>query len=89
MRAGVPHHQQEVFKLEQDAEWCMSMLGVLNQLTRHYITPKVVPPADFGQGLEGYTEFLDLTKKLCSKVSGQTLGTACRPSPVPSSSSGS
>ena len=65
--------KSRVFKLELDAEWCMSMLGVLSQLTRHYITPKVVPPADFGQGMEGYTEFLDLTKKLCSKVSGQTL----------------
>ena len=65
--------KSKVFKLELDAEWCMSMLGVLSQLTRHYITPKVVPPVDFGQGLEGYTDFLDLTKKLCSKVSGQTL----------------
>ena len=65
--------KSKVFKLELAAEWCMSMLGVLSQLTRHYITPKVVPPADFGQGLAGYTEFLDLTKKLCSKVSGQTL----------------
>ena len=46
--------KSRVFKLELDAEWCMSMLGVLSQLTRHYITPKVVPPADFGQGLEGY-----------------------------------
>ena len=50
-----------------------SMLGVMSKLTRHYITPKMVPPTDFGQGLAGYTEFLDLTKKLCSKVSGQTL----------------
>ena len=35
--------KSKVLKLELDAEWCMSMLGVLSQLTRHYITPKVVP----------------------------------------------
>ena len=29
--------------------------------------------SDPAKGLEGYTEFLDLTKMLCSKVSGQTL----------------
>ena len=28
--------KSKVFKLELDAEWCMSMLGVLSQLTRLY-----------------------------------------------------
>ena len=57
--------KSKVFKV-YDATWCMSMLRVLSQITRHYITPKVVPPADFGLGLEGYKEFLDLTRKLCT-----------------------
>ena len=50
------------------AEWKSFQYAVLNGRNR---TPD--SGADFGQGLEGYTEFLDLTKKLCSKVSGQTL----------------
>ena len=47
------------------AEWDFQY-AVLNGKNR---TPIITT----GQGLEGYTEFLDLTKKLCSKVSGQTL----------------
>ena len=63
--------KSKVFKVVYDATWCMSMLRVLSQITRHYITPKVVPPADFGLGLEGYKEFLDLTRKLCTQVPSQ------------------
>lgn len=57
-----------VFVVYFDQEWCRLMLMQLQQVARLYIFPKVFPPLNFGDGLEGRAHFVAYTLQLCEGI---------------------